>query len=961
MPDETPNPLDPNATQEFSASTTGPGGEGLIDGIGSVIAGKYRLVELIGQGGMGAVYLAQQTEPVRREVAVKLIRTGADSASVLARFDAERQALALMEHPHIARVYDGGTTPMGMPFFVMELVRGIPLTAYCDQHRLDVKARLELFVSVCQAVQHAHQKGIIHRDLKPGNVLVTEVDGKPVPKVIDFGLAKATEQSLTDMSFEDTGLIVGTATYMSPEQADPTTLDIDTRTDVYALGVMLYELLAGLPPIDAGQFKRGAVLEILRMVREVEPPRPSTRLSSAGALPSIAANRNIEPGHLQRILRGELDWVVMKALEKDRSRRYETVNGLARDVQRYLADEVVEARPPSSVYRLRKFVRRHRGQVIAASLVLLALVGGIVGTTLGLIEARMQRDAADKARAKAVAETEAKEVARREEEAQRRIAEQANQQAVEALKSFTDSLMTQVLGNKEQLSENEKAILRNAQKQWEVFAQSKGDTALAREIRAEGAAELAIIQYRLGMNVEAEANDRAALALRKKLAAEFPEVPHYQFLVGMSHQNLGASLRGNGNRAEAEENFGRAVAAFGLLAAKFPKEAKYSERQSRSLVSLGNATRAREDWKAAEKHYRAALVIQKKLAKENPQAATYRDAQADSHWGLAFTLKRAGNRTESEEEYRQAVALKESLAAELPAEGTFRHQAANLRRELGVFLYDGGQDEAGARLFPKALETLDQLAAEFPSMPIYQSDLARCRRDYGKVLGYLQKPVEAVEQFQQAVTLGEKLVRENPTVLPYKADLGLCYFYFADLLRDGDNPAQSLEWYDKAISTLAATYAQDRSVYLTKSALFKCHAGLAEAYGRLGKHTEAVQEWDKAMEMGSANPQPMYRGQRAYARAKAGQFPAAIAELTELTKSDPQDPVHWYKLACVYSLASVADAAKKEEYTMLALQQLQGAVTAGYKNHARMGTDEDLAPLHGREEFKKMIRELESK
>lgn len=481
MPDETPNPLDPNATQEFSASTTGPGGEGLIDGIGSVIAGKYRLVELIGQGGMGAVYLAQQTEPVRREVAVKLIRTGADSASVLARFDAERQALALMEHPHIARVYDGGTTPMGMPFFVMELVRGIPLTAYCDQHRLDVKARLELFVSVCQAVQHAHQKGIIHRDLKPGNVLVTEVDGKPVPKVIDFGLAKATEQSLTDMSFEDTGLIVGTATYMSPEQADPTTLDIDTRTDVYALGVMLYELLAGLPPIDAGQFKRGAVLEILRMVREVEPPRPSTRLSSAGALPSIAANRNIEPGHLQRILRGELDWVVMKALEKDRSRRYETVNGLARDVQRYLADEVVEARPPSSVYRLRKFVRRHRGQVIAASLVLLALVGGIVGTTLGLIEARMQRDAADKARAKAVAETEAKEVARREEEAQRRIAEQANQQAVEALKSFTDSLMTQVLGNKEQLSENEKAILRNAQKQWEVFAQSKGDTALARE------------------------------------------------------------------------------------------------------------------------------------------------------------------------------------------------------------------------------------------------------------------------------------------------------------------------------------------------------------------------------------------------------------------------------------------------------------------------------------------------
>ncbi|QDU21931.1 serine/threonine-protein kinase [Urbifossiella limnaea] len=361
--------------------------------LGTVIAGRYTLVEVIGEGGMGSVYLASQSEPVKRQVAIKLIKTGMDSKAVLARFDAERQALALMDHPNIARIYDGGVTQAGQPFFVMELVKGVPLTEYCDQKRLTVDARLQLFVSVCQAVQHAHQKGIIHRDLKPGNVLVTEVDGRPTPKVIDFGVAKANELKLTDLSFADTGAIVGTPAYMSPEQADPSSMDIDTRTDVYALGVMLYELLTGSPPIDGKQFKRGAILEILRMVREVDPPRPSTKLSTADDLPNIAANRSIEPVKLTKSLRGELDWVVMKALEKDRTRRYETANGFAADIQRYLADEVVEARPPSRGYRLKKFVKRNKVQVLAASLVLLALVGGIVGTSLGLVQAEQARAA----------------------------------------------------------------------------------------------------------------------------------------------------------------------------------------------------------------------------------------------------------------------------------------------------------------------------------------------------------------------------------------------------------------------------------------------------------------------------------------------------------------------------------------------------------------------------------------
>src|SRR5277367_124573 len=296
-----------DSTFEGDLEVGQPGGSGT----GQVIAGRYSLLEVLGEGGMGTVYRASQTAPVKRQVALKLIKIGMDSRAVLARFDAERQALALMDHPNIARVYDGGTTDAGQPFFVMELVEGEPITDYCDRKRLPVRARLELFVAVCQAVQHAHQKGIIHRDLKPSNVLVTEVDGRPMPKVIDFGVAKATEFSLTDQSLGDTGAIVGTPTYMSPEQADPSSMDIDTRTDVYALGVILYELLAGAPPLDAKQFKRGAILEMLRMVREVEPARPSTKVSTADGLPNIAANRAVEPRQLVQWLRGDIDWIVM--------------------------------------------------------------------------------------------------------------------------------------------------------------------------------------------------------------------------------------------------------------------------------------------------------------------------------------------------------------------------------------------------------------------------------------------------------------------------------------------------------------------------------------------------------------------------------------------------------------------------------------------------------------------------
>ena len=430
------NPLDRPVRDVSATGAFAPADDEAAAVVGDRI-GPYKLLERIGEGGMGEVWVADQLEPMKRRVALKLIKPGMDSRSVLGRFEAERQALAVMDHPNIAKVLDAGTTPDGRPYFVMELVKGTPITEFCDARKLTPNQRLELFIPVCQAIQHAHMKGIIHRDIKPSNVLVALHDETPVPKVIDFGVSKAIGHQLTEKTiYTGFGALIGTPAYMAPEQATFNQLDVDTRADVYALGVMLYELLTGSPPIEQDRLKKAALDELLRIVRDEEPQRPSQRLSTSQAKATIAATRQSDPAKLSQLMRGELDWIVMKALEKDRSRRYDTANGLAKDIQRYLSGDSVEACPPTLAYRLRKAYRKNRAAVLtSAAFAAMLLVATSVSIAFAL-HAREQRREAD-------AERDEKEQARLAEAGQRNLAEAAQQKAQQerdAAKAARDEL-----------------------------------------------------------------------------------------------------------------------------------------------------------------------------------------------------------------------------------------------------------------------------------------------------------------------------------------------------------------------------------------------------------------------------------------------------------------------------------------------------------------------------------------
>ncbi len=618
--------------------------------------GPYRLLELIGEGGMGEVWLAEQLEP-RRKVAIKVIKAGMDTKQVVARFESERQALALMDHPAIAKVFDGGSTPEGRPYFVMEYVAGVPITEHCDTHKLSTTARLELFTEVCEGVQHAHQKAIIHRDLKPSNILVSLVDGKAQPKIIDFGIAKATGYRLTEKTlFTELGAIIGTPEYMSPEQADLTGQDVDTRTDVYSLGVLLYQLLTGELPFGSRDLRSSSYEELRRKLREVEPPRPSTKLSTLGDGAALTAKcRSTDPGALRHQLEGDLDAITMKALEKERARRYGTPSEFAADIGRHLRNEPVQARPPSVAYRVGKYVQRHRVGVGAAVGLAVLLVSFAVLMAIQARQTALQRDRANAERDRADRER------------------QASEKVSAFLANMLGTLKPEALGT---------ALWKDLHQGVATTRRSRGasDQEVAKAIASldEDLRGVSPTQTALHL-LDAQVLDRAGKTVEREMGSDPRTAGSLEFTLGKTYRNLGLYKQAEEHARRAVEIRRRAfgvenldtLQAMNILAVVYYYEANYGE---------------------AEKLDQETLVAKRRmLGPEHPETL-----QSMNNLAIVY---------DAEGRYDEALKLdQETLDVKRRVLGPDHPDTLNSMNNLGVVYFDKGDYEKCEELMREVLE-----------------------------------------------------------------------------------------------------------------------------------------------------------------------------------------------------------------------------------------------------------------
>jgi serine/threonine protein kinase len=1005
------------------------------ENVGSVI-GPYKLLQQLGQGGFGVVYMAEQEKPVRRMVALKIIKPGMDTGQVIARFESERQALAIMDHPNIARVLDAGATASGHPYFVMELVRGVPITEFCDKNHLPPEDRLKLFVDVCHAIQHAHHKGIIHRDIKPSNVLVTLHDGVPVVKVIDFGVAKATVQKLTERTlFTAFGQMIGTPEYMSPEQAEMSGLDIDTRSDVYSLGVLLYELLTGTTPLEAKRLREAGYAKMQKLIQEEEPPRPSTRLSSLGVTATlVAGNRGLDVKRLVLLLSGDLDWVVMKALEKERSRRYPTPDSFAEDIERYLHDEAITARPPSSAYRLKKLVQRNKTAVFTAALVALALlVGSGVATWQAVRATHAEREALVAAQAaNAAAEREAKA----KDDAVRAAAAEKNAKndavvAANAAKQARNEALVREAETKAVLGFVESRVFAAARPQGQEGGLGR-DVTMRKAIGAalkyvnQGFSAQPLIEARLRLTLAksffylgdaktSTEQEEAALAIYTRLRGpDDPDTLLAMNALGSSYEMLGrlddalklreetyakrkailgpdhldtlASLNNLGN---SYGNAGRLTDAVKIreeyLARTKAVEGKEHPDVLMAMNNLANAYHALGRYDEALKLRREVLPLyQQKMGLEHPDTLR-------AMGNLANSLDTAGR-------YDEALKLREqSLALRRARLGPDHQSTLISMAALGSSYANLGRHQDALKLREEALALRRaKLGPDHPDTLQNMSDLVQSYTALGRHADALKLSQETCARRKA------KLGSDHPDTLESLQAVGECYsnlHRFSDAAKvhkevlalrkakiglDHLDTIRSMEWLalddahldhrTEAVKLLREVYALRKAKLGDDNPETLYTVGvLAENLSEVGRGAEAMRILDETMRIAKSKKvdpsllASMYSASLKY-YLKAKDAPGRRRTLDEWEKLNLTDANNLYNSACFRALtaASIRATDKSASATReadanadRAMEFLKRAIRAGLSDKSQIETDSDLESLRNRDDFKKLLKELQ--
>ncbi len=702
--------------------------------------GPYKLLGVLGEGGMGSVYLAEQREPVKRRVALKIIKAGMDSAQVIARFQAERQALAILDHPNIAKVFDAGTTEAGRPYFVMELVNGTPITKYCDTNKLGIRQRLELFTLVCNAVQHAHHKGIIHRDLKPSNILVTSVEGVPTPKIIDFGLAKAVSHQLSQKSmFTEHGQVLGTLEYMSPEQARLNDLDIDTRTDIYSLGIVLYELLTGSTPLRSESLRQAAFLEVLHRIKEEEPVKPSSRIAdSKGSIDSLSTVRKTDPHKLSSMIRGDLDWIVLKAVEKDRERRYGTASGFASDIHRYLRSEPIEARPASFLYRCKKTIQRNKAGFAAASIVLASLALGFALTTWQAIR-----------------------VSRAENESNRRLL-----QTRQALDSMSSSVIGELLSQQTQVTPRTRKLLQDALEMYQGFANEVGQDHQTRVGVAAAHYRVAGFQRNLGIEEQGLEQFLAAAKLYEQIVQDFPEDHRSAQQVVECYLMAGRAYLQTGKYPLLFEVLELARLANAQVQKINGDSIEYYDGDTGISYFMANGLQETNRYAEAEAALQLAIQNQKRLirmvSESQLEEKPYQSFLASIYQQYGLSLRYQDRHEDAKKAYLQAIDVLSNLDRDSGLDSGQQSRLGVLLNDLGVIYYKDREFERAEEYYQKSLVIRNRNLANFPNEIEIAASVGGSQLNLGNLFRMQSMLDDSMLHYNEAINVLERVQRRDP-------------------------------------------------------------------------------------------------------------------------------------------------------------------------------------------------------